>query len=81
MITYFVVQSFQSGHRGYLIPDEPLETRSEMQARSWAVRMAAERVGVIAFARTGDPATGEWADAEILCQFGVVPDYSIEAAS
>jgi hypothetical protein len=31
-------------------------------------------VGVVAFSRTGDPATGDFGDANIIRKFGDVPD-------
>jgi len=31
-------------------------------------------VGAVAFSRTGDPATGDFGDAEIIKKFGDVPD-------
>ena len=55
MVTYFVVQSFEQGHKGMLIPDSPREARSAEQALAVALRLAAEKAGVVAFARTGNP--------------------------
>lgn len=78
MVTYFVVQSFQQGNKGFLIPDEPREAQGRGQALLWAQRLAAERAGALAFSRTGDPATGEWDDAEIICRLGLVPDQALE---
>jgi hypothetical protein len=31
-------------------------------------------VGAVAFSRTGDPATGDFTDAELIKKFGEVPD-------
>jgi hypothetical protein len=31
-------------------------------------------VGAVAFSRTGDPATGDFSDAEVIRKFGNVPD-------
>lgn len=31
-------------------------------------------IGAVAFSRTGDPATGDFGDAEVLKKFGNVPD-------
>ena len=81
MVTYFVVQSFEQGHKGMLIPDEPREARSADQALTVALRLAAEKAGVIAFERTGDPSTGEFADAVILAQHGKVPGEVLEAVA
>lgn len=81
MITYFVVQSWQMGSKGVLIPDDPCEARSASAARGQARRLAVERAGAIAFSRTGDPATGDWQDAVILCEHGLVPRDLMELAS
>jgi hypothetical protein len=36
--------------------------------------MASSKAGAIAFSRTGDPSTGEFADAVILARYGDVPE-------
>lgn len=77
MITYYVVQAFLVGNKGFLIPEEPREARSEGHARLWAERLAEGRAGVVAFSRTGDPATGDYDDAKIICQFGDVPELDL----
>lgn len=81
MLTYYVVQSFRPGHKGYLIPDEAQRARSEGQARLLAARLADERAGVVAFSRTGDPSTGVYDDARIICQFGLVPEMAMQMVS
>jgi len=43
-------------------------------AVSRARSLAKTKAGVIAFARTGDPDVGEFADAEVLFKAGEVPD-------
>ena len=43
---------------------------AEREAR----RMAATSPGAVAFARTGNPSTGEFDDAVVLRRFGEVPD-------
>lgn len=80
MVTYYVVQSFQRGNRGFLIPDEPRQAMSEGHARLLAFRLLEGRAGVIAFSRTGDPNTGEWGDAEIICHLGDCPEAEWEMA-
>jgi hypothetical protein len=42
-------------------------------ARRRAERLALTKAGVIAFSRTGDPATGDFEDAEILFAHGQLP--------
>ena len=74
MVTYFVVQAYQAGKNGYLVPDQARELPTERQAELAARILAAERPAVVAFARSGDPVTGEWGDAEIIYQAGELPD-------
>lgn len=81
MITYFVVQSWQMGNKGVLIPDDPREAASAAAAQAQAHRLAIARAGAVAFSRTGDPATGDWQDAVILCEHGLVPRDLMELAS
>lgn len=79
-VTYYVVQSFSKAKRGVEI-DQPQEMRSELQAKRTAERLAATKVGVIAFSRTGSPATGEWEPAVIIAQHGQVSEELIEFLS
>jgi hypothetical protein len=74
MVTYFVVQAYQAGKNGYLVPDDPREAPSGQGAAAIARLLADDRAAVVAFSRTGDPVTGEWADAEIIFQAGALPD-------
>lgn len=80
MVTYFVVQSWQLGRKGVLIPDDAMEAPSEQAAAARARFLAATRAGAIAFARTGDPDLGVWEDAVVLCQHGLVPTDLMELA-
>jgi hypothetical protein len=45
-----------------------------VRPRSLRRSAALTKAGAIAFARTGDPALGEFKDAEILAKFGDVPE-------
>jgi formylglycine-generating enzyme required for sulfatase activity len=80
MVTYFVVQAYQAGKNGYLVPDEARELPTERQAELAARLLATERPAVVAFSRSGDPVTGEWADAQIIYQAGELPDELFAAA-
>jgi hypothetical protein len=80
LVTYFVVQAYQAGKNGYLVPDDPRELPSGRQAEIAARILAASRPAVVAFSRTGDPVSGEWADAEIIYQAGNLPDELFAAA-
>jgi hypothetical protein len=72
-ITYHVVQAFARGEYGDLVPEEPIEARSEHGALSMMRRLAFAKAGVLAFSRTGDPALGDFEDAVILGRAGEVP--------
>lgn len=82
MVTYFVVIGFQLGKGGVLAADEPKEIHGGQERCISAARRIAEgRAGVVAFSRTGDPAMGDWEDAVILFQSGVVPEDLFEAVA
>jgi hypothetical protein len=51
---------------------------SDRQARRRVVSLAGAHAGVVAFSRSGDPATGEFSDAEILSETG---DVDLDALS
>lgn len=81
MVTYFVVLGFQMGKGGVLVADEPKEIHGgEQRCVSAARRLAESRAGVIAFSRTGDPKLGDWDDAVVLFQSGVVPEEAFAMA-
>ncbi len=70
MLTYFVVQSFERGKRGGLVADQPVEAQGLEHAKRMAARLAQEKAGVVAFSRTGDPATGDYGEAVIVATYG-----------
>jgi hypothetical protein len=75
-VTYYVVLPFMRGMDGDLIAIEATEAPSESSAKrraaTWA--LTPEVVGAIAFSRTGDPSTGDFADAVIIGRYGETPD-------
>ena len=73
MLTYFVVQSFQAGNKGNLFADIPVSVADRRHAEKLAERLSVIKIGVVAFSRTGDPATGEYADAEVIVAYGTFP--------
>ncbi|HEV7309580.1 hypothetical protein [Ensifer sp.] len=79
MITYFVVQSFTLGSKGAFLADIPLQATGPDHALRLAERLAATKVGVIAFSRSGDLATGEFEDATVLFMSGDLPSDVAEA--
>lgn len=70
MLTYFVVQSFERGKKGALVSDQPVEAQGYEHAMRMAERLSRFKAAVIAFSRTGDPATGDFEDAVIIASFG-----------
>lgn len=75
-LTYFVVQAYQSvkGSQGGISADAPMAARDEGHALRLFERYKSIRAGVVAFRRTGDPATGEWEDAVVIARHGRLPD-------
>jgi hypothetical protein len=74
-LTYYVALPFIRTADEVLAAGQPVEAPSHAAAVSQARRLMANgSAGAIAFARTGDPALGEFKDAEILAKFGDVPE-------
>jgi len=72
-VTYYVAQPFELTKRGHLVAGQAQQAQTE----SAAIRRAevlAKKGGAVAFKRTGDPSSGDFEDAVILKQFGMVPD-------
>lgn len=78
MVTYYIVQSFERGKKGMLIPDLPKQARDEAHCQLLAERLAAQKASVVAFSRTGDPDAGDWDDAVVIKQFGELPSELLE---
>ena len=74
-LTYFVVQPYKAvkGAKGKIAAEEAIPARDHEHAMRMFERFKAVRVGVVAFHRTGDPATGEYEDAVIIAKHGIVP--------
>lgn len=81
MVTYFVVQGFVRGKNGYPIPEESREVPSARYARALCERLMLDRMAAVAFSRSGDPATGEWQDAVVICRLGAVSDELLAEAA
>jgi len=76
-LTYFVVQTYKAvkGSRGKISAEEPIPAHDHDHAMRMFERFRQTRAGVVAFRRTGDPATGEWEDAVIIAKHGtLLPD-------
>jgi hypothetical protein len=81
LVTYFVVQAYKEGKNGYPVPDEAVEVPSKRHALLLCDKLLYDRLAIVAFFRTGDPATGEWQDAEIIFKGGEVTDELLSDAS
>jgi hypothetical protein len=75
-MTYYVALAFRKTEDdgGDIVACDPKEARSSEQAIRMARSLAAKEwhCGAIAFARTGDPALGDFEDAVILKAVGEV---------
>lgn len=74
--TYYVVQPFELDKKGHLVP----KPAQQVQGRDMAIRRAkrlAEKGGAVAFSRTGDLSSGDFDDAVVLGQFGLVPEEAL----
>lgn len=79
-VTYWVVQPFERSRKGEVIVLRPVEAQNASHAQRIAQRYAAKG-GAIAFSRSGDPDIGEFAEAEIICTVGDVPEDAPDLAS
>jgi hypothetical protein len=73
-VTYYVALPFVAGDDGPE-PREAVECTSASAAIMRADMLARTEghIGAVAFSRTGDPGSGEFADAVLLKAFGEVP--------
>jgi len=72
-MTYYVALPFVRVDGGELAAGEPQECQTATAAERRARSLAATYAGAVAFARTGDPSTGDFEAAQVLARFGDVP--------
>ncbi len=72
-VTYYVAMPFDRNDEGEIVPGEAQECQTSTAAIRRAQGMSAAHAGAIAFARSGDPKSGEFEPAEVLKSFGDVP--------
>ncbi|MGY6246650.1 hypothetical protein ACXIUS_03745 [Bosea thiooxidans] len=74
-LTYFVVQAYRQvkGGKGKIAADDAIPARDHDHAKRLFERYKPIRAGVVAFHRTGDPATGDWEDAVVIARHGILP--------
>ena len=75
-LTYYVAMPFLQDETGSPMagPAEECQSSSSALRRAELLSRAAGSIGAIAFSRTGDPMSGEFAEAKLLEKFGNVPD-------
>jgi hypothetical protein len=78
-VTYYVVVPFDRDAAGDLAAGEAAEAPSASAAARKARALALSHAGALAFSRTGDPAIGEFRDAEVLAEFGEVEPAALGA--
>ena len=76
-VTYHVVVRFDRNDEGDLVAGEAKEAPNGDIARRRAQALAAQHAGAISFSRTGDPDSGEFADAVVTGEFGRVDKASM----
>jgi hypothetical protein len=74
-VTYFVALPYVATDDG-VAAGEPIErfNPTAVVMKAEALSRKDGHVGAVAFSRTGDPATGDFGDAEVIRKFGDVPD-------
>jgi hypothetical protein len=74
-VTYYVALPFVASEDGIAL-GEAVECFNPNAAvmRAEALSRKDRHVGAVAFSRTGDPATGDFSDANVIRKFGDVPD-------
>lgn len=72
--TYFILQEFEYAKKRWR-PKMPREVADRGVAIRAAERIRSANLPVLAFARTGDPDTGDWDDAELIASFDVPPEF------
>jgi hypothetical protein len=74
-ITTYLVQSFMPGKGASLKADKPVVCQSAEAARRMAEKLVPSKLGVVAYANSGDPDTGDYdEEPEILFRAGRLPD-------
>jgi hypothetical protein len=74
-VTNYVVQPYIAGRGAGLKADTPTPCKSAEAARRMAEKMALSKLGVVAYATSGDAETGDYdEEPEILFRAGRLPE-------
>jgi hypothetical protein len=65
LVTIYVIQSFVETDEG-LVAEEPFAVQSAGDARIKAQLLSERKAGVVAWAKRGDPDSGEWDDDPVI---------------
>ena len=71
-VTSCVVVPFDRVEGGSLVPSEAKEAQNLEAAKRRAEAMPTKHAGALAFSRTADPDSGNFADAEVIAVYGAV---------
>ncbi len=77
--TYFILQEFEFAKKRWR-PKTPRQVADRGVAERAVARLRAANLPALAFARVGDPTTGEFEDAELIAAFNVPPEFMGETA-
>ena len=72
--TFFVLQEFELVKKRWR-PKQPREVPDRGVAERAVARLRSANLPCLAFARTGDPESGDWNDAELIAAFNVPPEF------
>jgi hypothetical protein len=64
--TVYIVQAYGTGKGNRLKADPPIPCKSVEAARRTAERLVDTKIGVVAFANSGDPDLGEYDDEPLI---------------
>ena len=64
-LTSYLVQSFVAGRGSALKADKPMACKSAEEAQRKAARMAASKLGVVAYSTSGDAELGDYDDEPV----------------
>jgi hypothetical protein len=74
-VTNYVVQSYMPGRGTGLKPDKPIVCQTAEAAKRMAEKLIPSKLGVVAYATSGDPDTGEYdEEPEVLLGLGRLPE-------